>query len=226
MARNINIHGVNHDAEHHRHDGKAVEAVGKVHGVGRGKKDHPGKDKVEHAEIRHDLLEEGHGKLAGIGRLKKQQAYGQNRYDEQAQHLGARSKALIGVSVDFGIVIHKTHHAETKENEHGQPHIDVRQVCPKQGGRNSPGHDKQTAHGRSAGFGHMLRHIFKYGLPQLQFSEFFQEPGAGEDSEEKGEDERARRAEGDVAENVQQRDILTEGYEYIIQHGYSVLQKD
>ena len=44
--------------------------------------------------------------------------------------------------------------------------------------------------------------------------------------EEQGEDESARRAERDIAEDVQQGEVMAEGHEDIIQHGGSVRQKD
>ncbi len=66
-------HGIGDDAErggcdHHRHDGKPIEAIGQIHGIGRADDDDHGKGQEEQAEVQERVLEKRQRKppIAGL----------------------------------------------------------------------------------------------------------------------------------------------------------------
>ncbi len=59
MPVEIRDHAEARGSDHHRHDGKTVEAVGEVHRVARADHDEGAEDHEEPAEVDHEILEEG-----------------------------------------------------------------------------------------------------------------------------------------------------------------------
>ena len=122
----------------------------------------------------------------------------------------------------FGVVVHKADHAEAHEHEQGEPDVHVGEIGPQKRGEDDPGHDEQSAHGGGSGLGLMLGHVGENGLSHLEGRELFQKPRARDDGEQQREDERPGGTERDVAEHVQQGDVLTEGHKKVIEHGISL----
>ncbi len=118
--------------DHDRADGEPVEAVGEVHGVAGADDDEGGDRDVEPAQVRREVLEEGHRELGVEARVGVDGERHRERQQRLPEELHARRDAG-GVSLgDLAVVVDEAEQAVAHgDAEHG-PHEAVVEVRPEQ----------------------------------------------------------------------------------------------
>ena len=134
---------------------------------------------------------------------------GDQEFDGQPRLAGKAEMRLLG---DLQIVVIEADRAEAQRHQQHHPDIDAGDVGPQQRRDDDARQDHQPAHGRRAGLLEMrLRPVgadrLALALPDAQRVD--DRRAEDEDDQRRG-DQRAAGAEGDVAEDVEDRDLVRE----------------
>ena len=131
---------------------------------------------------------------------------------------GAKAEGLF--PADLEDVVDEADQAEEDHGPDGHPDVDVGQVAPEERRDDGAEDDQDAAHRRRPFLGEMgLRAVGPDLLPDLAALEETDEPGAEEEAQDEGGDPGGGRAHGDVAEDVEEEDLVAEGNEEPVQHG-------
>jgi hypothetical protein len=184
--------------------------------------DEGGEQQIPHPEIRDQPLEERKDEARAVEAVVlQQQEDGADREadDDLVAHLVARGQAVMRSARDLQIVVGESNRAEPRRRQHGDPHIDIRQIRPQQRGDERRGENEQAAHGRRARLGPVrLRTFGANHLADLEFAQRAHEPWAERQAD--GERRQTRRggAKRDVPSHVQHGELLVKLEEEPVQH--------
>ena len=104
----------------------------------------------------------------------------------------------------FAVIVDKTDRAEGQHGEHGEPHVGILEIAPKQRGNHGRAYDQNAAHRRRSGLGLMaLRALFADELADLHFAQPPDHPGTKHQRDQQRRKARQRRAHRDVAKHIE-----------------------
>ena len=201
--------------------GKAVKAVSEVDRV-RGADDHAVDERdEEHAEPRHDVLEEGDdelGLLLGVGREVEPEGNDQGgcRLPEE---LPARLEPARVMARDLEVVVREADCSEGDDGEEHDPYVVVLEIAPEQDGEKDAREDHHAAHRRGAVLLEVgLRPAVADDLPEMELPELSYGLRADEEREDERREERHDRAEGLVGNDVEHREMRRQQLCKVVKH--------
>src|SRR4051812_4814200 len=195
--------------DHHRHDRKAVEAVGQVDGIAGTDDDEGTKENVEPAELEDEVLEErncepGRGWVAAQANQRVAGDQRDRSLDHQAKAAGKPRMRLLG---DLQVVVIEADEAEAERDRKHDPDVRIERIGPQHGRDDESRKDHQAAHrGRALLADDMgLRAIGADRLAlALAQAKVIDNPGAEQEHEQCTGDHGAAGPEGDVTEHVEE----------------------
>ncbi len=194
-------------------DGEPVQPVREVHRVaGQGEEEYR-EDHVEETEVRDDRLEERERQtrrvLRGLDLGEQVDGRAHERsHRELREELLARAEAEALLLDHLQVVVGEADRPEKESGADEDPDVLVGEVGPEEGGDEDPGEDQHPAHGRRPRLGLVgLRPLLADVLADLQAAQALDHPRPQHQHQEERGQARHRGAEGDVADDVQARDL-------------------
>ena len=142
-VRQDHVGGCRHD---HRADGKAIQAIGQVDGIGGAYDDQCSKENVTPSQIGVDPLEKWNAHM----RVKIRPGVKKSPHNQPNEHLrqqlGPPPQPLAMFFPLHQVVVHKSDGTITDGDKEHDPDKEIGQVTPKQGGRNNGKQDQQPPH--------------------------------------------------------------------------------
>src|ERR1700691_2683967 len=134
IAGQVGDHAEARGCDHHRHDGKPVEAVGQIYGVSGADNNERREQDEEPAEIDDQLLEKRkhqRRRKRHVAELDQHDAgcTGDQRLDRQARAAG---KAAVGLLFDLQIIVVEADKAESDSDPKHHPDVRVGRIGPQQ----------------------------------------------------------------------------------------------
>ena len=141
----------------------------------------------------------------------RQRGDGDDRDHRFGQQAGAAGKAGMCLLGDFQIIVIKTDQPEAERHPEHDPYVRAGRVGPQQGRDQQAGQDHQPAHGRRAHLGQQMR-LRAVGADRLALAlleaQQVDDRAAEQEHEHQSGDDGAAGAERDVAEDVEERDLV------------------
>jgi hypothetical protein len=152
MAGNIGEYHIGGGGNDHRTDGKTIQAVGQVDGIGGTHNHKRCKYDVSPAQIRREPFKEWYRHLGGKIRAGVNQKTGNQGQTELQHELVAHIQTLAALFDLHQIVIDKSNKPVADNDKQHNPGKIVGQVAPQKHRCHNRKYNQQAAHCRRAGF--------------------------------------------------------------------------
>ena len=228
IAGEIGDHGKAAGRDHRGNDRQPVEAIGQVDRV-RGSDDHKcAKRHKEPAERKQQVLEERNCQSV---RQPRRRYIGNGDAGSGGEHefegeLGSAGEAAMRIPGQLAIIVEEADQPESGGGQQHDPHIRIGQIRPQQGRCRQRDQDQETAHRRRS----LLAQQMPIGTVRANRLAVRLLPPQPQDqvrTENKADqqrgDDRPSRAEGDVAEQVEELELVRERIKQRVQHRFTSL---
>ncbi len=216
IAGQIREHAERSGNQHGRHDGQAVQTVGKVHRIGEPDDHEIGHHHEKQTHRQHDVLEQRHVQR-GLGDRqiadRMWRAVIKENCCAETEHrlpeiLPAAGQPTAVLQHQLAVVVVETDRTKRQHHRQHHPYIAVLQVGPQQGGDADREQDHHAAHGRRTGLHQMrLRAITAYDLAGLERTQFADQRRTQQQRHGQRCERRHDGAEGDVLEQMQRGEM-------------------